>query len=270
MTINWLVIPALAGTLLLFFIGQISIKHCRTQGQKLALSSLWLILGIPGFLFPLYYLHLFDNALWFYEFRSLPYSELSVIGLGIFAGALAELTRASKLISQKLLILILVLGTVGPHTKSVFAPVASHQFSENWNKDVCIQSTPSSCGAASAATIFRIFGEPLSEQDIAKKCFTYRGGTENWYIARLFRERGYAVTYRIEKSLPEDLQTPAIAGVRIGGGGHFIAILENSRDVFVTGDPLVGREIVNKDEMNKKFDFTGFFMEIKRAPRRFK
>jgi predicted double-glycine peptidase len=264
MNINWLVIPTLTGALLLFAAGQLSVRRCRTFKQNIALSSLWLILGVPGFLLPLYYLHMFDDALWFYEFRSFPFMELTAMGAGLFAGALAELTKGSKLISRTFLIVILVLGIVAPHMKPILAPVASHRFSDRWTDDVCMQSTPSSCGAASAATIFRNLGESLSEQDVAKECFTYLGGTENWYIARAFRRRGYTVTYRTERGLPDDLRTPAIAGVRIGGVGHFIAILENSSDTFVTGDPLVGREVVNKNEINKKFDFTGFFMEIGR------
>jgi predicted double-glycine peptidase len=200
--------------------------------------------------------------LWFYEFRSLPFTELTAMGAGLFAGALAELTKGPKLISRAFLIAILVLGIVAPHMKPILVPMASHRFSDRWNNDVCMQSTSSSCGAASAATIFRSLGESLSEQDVAKECFTYLGGTENWYIARAFRRRGYTVTYRTERGVPDELRTPAIAGVRIGGVGHFIALLENSGDIFVTGDPLVGREIVNKDEIDKKFDFTGFFMEI--------
>ncbi len=262
MNFNWLVLPTLAGALLLFVMGQRSLRCCRTFRQKLALSLLWLVLALPGILLPLYYLHWFDDALWFYEFRSFPYSELTAMVAGLFAGAVAELTRGRKLISRGFLIVLLVLGIVAPHLKPILAPLASQRFSESWNEDVCLQSTPSSCGAASAATLFRRFGGSLSEQDLARECFTYRGGTENWYIARAFRKRGYKVRYRMGEGLPADLRTPAIAGVRVDGLGHFIAILEDSGDAFVTGDPLVGRKVVDKDEMDRKFDFTGFFMEI--------
>lgn len=264
MNMNWLVIPTLAGALLLFVLGQRTVRRCPTSMQKLALTSLWLLLSIPGFLLPLYYLHLFDDAVWFYEFRSVPFTELTAMGAGLFAGALAELARGPRLFSRAFLIAILVLGIVAPHMKPLLAPVASHRFSDRWNDNVCMQSTPSSCGAASAATIFLGLGNSLSEQDIAKECFTYLGGTENWYIARAFRQRGCTVAYRIERGLPDDLRTPAIAGVRVGGVGHFIAILDRSDGKFTTGDPLVGPEKLDMGEMDKKFDFTGFFMEIGR------
>lgn len=262
MNINWLVIPVMAGALLLFEVGRISVKRCVVSKWKLALFMLYLILGVPGFLFPFYYFHLFDDSLWFYEFRSLPFIELTAMGAGLFAGALAGLPKDPKPVYRILLMVILILGLIAPHLKPVLAPIPRDQFSDNWKDGVCLQSTASSCGPASAATIFKSLGESLSEQEIARECFSCLSGTENWYITRAFRRRGYTVTYRIEEGVPKNLRTPAIAGVRIGNVGHFITILENTNSVFVTGDPLSGREIIDVDNMETRFDFTGFFMEI--------
>jgi hypothetical protein len=104
----------------------------------------------------------------------------------------------------------------------------------------------------------------LSEKDIARECFTYLGGTENWYIARAFRRRGCKVTYRIVEGFPADLKAPAIAGVRVGGMGHFIAIVRDSGGAYVTGDPLVGAREFPANRIGEVFDFTGFFMEVGR------
>ena len=52
------------------------------------------------------------------------------------------------------------------------------------------------------------------------------------------------VNYRIEEGFPDDLALPAIAGVRLGGVGHFIAILGLEDEGLVVGDPLVGRKSV--------------------------
>lgn len=264
MNVNWIVIPTLAGALLLFVFGQRSIQHCQTFKSKLICLLFFLVVGTPGFLFPLYYLHWFDNARWFYEFRSLPFSELTAIGSGLFAGALAEMTKDTKVVSRLFLIIILVLGIMIPHVKSIFAPVAEQRFSDRWEGAICMQSTPSSCGAASAATIFKFLGVSLSERDVARECFTYLGGTENWYITRAFRRRGFKVNYRIEEEFPYDLHLPAIVGIRVNGRGHFITIVEKSSDNYIVGDPMVGREEVPIDQVTKKFDFSGFFMEIQR------
>ena len=264
MNVNLLLIPTLVTALLLFVVGQRSVRCCQSRKRQLGVSALWLLLGIPGLLLPLYYLHGFDDAKWFYEFRSFPFSELSAAGVGLFAGALAELAKGTKLISRPFLIALLVLGIAAPHLKSILAPVPASQFTDRWKDDICLQSTSSSCGAASAASIFRSFGESLSEHDIAKACLTSISGTENWYIARAFRQRGFAVQYRIETGFPADLKTPAIAGVRMGDLGHFIAIMDKRDGQYVIGDPLVGRENIFADEIAKKFDFTGFFMEIQK------
>lgn len=261
---NLLVIPTLALALLLFVCGQHAVHRCRTLRSKLGVSALWFLLGIPGFCFPLYYLHCFDDAKWFHEFRSLPFTELTAAGAGLFVGALAEFMARSKLLFRALLIAMLCLGVLAPHMKPVLAPVPSGRYADRWNDDVCMQSTLSSCGAASAATVFRTFGINLSEGEIARECFTYRGGTENWYLARAFRGRGCTVTYRLEQTFPTDLKTPAIAGVRIGGAGHYIAILGRTDGKYVTANPLVGRREVPADRMTTKYDFTGFYMEIQR------
>jgi hypothetical protein len=54
----------------------------------------------------------------------------------------------------------------------------------------------------------------------------------------------------------------AIAGVRLLGLGHFIAIIDKTEGYYVIGDPLVGKEEISASIISNKFDFTGFFMEI--------
>lgn len=264
MNINWLTIPTLAVALLLFMVGQRSMRHCNSKRSKLTVSLLWFLLGVPGFLFPLYYLHWFDDALWFYQFRSLPFSELTAAGSGLFAGALSEWIQGSKQ-TTTYLIIILILGIMAPHLKPVIDTLPASSFSDRWSEEVCLQSTFSSCGAASTATILKALGHSVKEQDIAQECYTTRGGTENWYLARAFRRRGYSVKYRIEKELPSDLHTPAIAGVRIAGAGHYIVILNKGNGMYITGDPLVGQESIPLDKIKSRFHFTGFFMEIKQG-----
>lgn len=264
MSLNGLVIPTFLIALLLFWVGRQSIRRCQTQKSRICLFAVWMLMGVPGSLMVLYYLHWFDEAKWFYEFRALPYSELTAAGVGLFAGALAEFIGGSRRISQPFLLMILFLGIVVPYIKPLVTPIPGNRFSDRWQDDVCLQSTPSSCGAASAATVFRALGLSLREQDIARECFTSLGGTENWYIARAFGRRRCLVNYRIEAGFPADLQTPAIAGVRVGGVGHFIAIIGSTNGMYVTGDPLVGKQTVPTNQITKTFDFTGFFMEVQK------
>jgi predicted double-glycine peptidase len=259
---NWLVLPTLGAALVLFFAGREICRRSPSTGLKAIAATVCFLLGIPGFLLASYYLHGFDHARWFYQFRSLPFAELTAAGAGLSAGALGALVGGNRFIAQPFFIIVLCLGIVVPYLKPIVAPAATNQFSDRWRDNVCLQSTAASCGAASAATVFRAFGLPLTEREIAEECFTYRGGTENWYLARAFRRRGFAVNYRIEAGLPGDLHTPAIAGVRVAGVGHFIVILGRSGSTYVIGDPLVGRREVPEASLTKTLDFTGFFMEI--------
>ena len=187
---NVMVLPTLAVALILFIFGEWLWRHTYINVIKSLAIVLAFFLSIPGILFSVYYLHLFDGMAWFYELRSLPLSELTASGAGLFVGVIASIFHDRKFTSKPFLLALLALGIVGPYLKPIVAPIPADQFQERWVEDVCLQSTPSSCGAASAATLFRAFDVNISESEVAQKCFTYRGGTENWYLARLFAYSG--------------------------------------------------------------------------------
>lgn len=262
MNINWIVIPTLCIALALFMVGRISMRRCRSGKSRVSLAVVWFLLGIPGFLMASYYLHWFDDAKWFYVFRSLPLTELTAAGAGLFVGAWSEWMKDSSLFPKPVFVALLCLGLSVPYLKPILDPLSEDQLTDRWKDDVCLQSTPSSCGAASAATIFRALGLNIQEAEIAAECLTSSGGTENWYLARAFRERGFTVNYRIENEFPSDLNVPAIAGVRVGNYGHFIAVIGMSNGEYITGDPLKGRQEIPVDLISNTFYFTGFFMEI--------
>ena len=209
----------------------------------------------------LYYLHLFDNAAWFYSFRSLPMSEVTAAGAGLIAGVFAADARMRRLLSERYVLAVLCIGIVLPHVKPILSPVSDTEFQDRWTQDVCLQSTPSSCGPASAATLLRMLGHTYSERDIARICFTSGRGTENWYLARLFAREGHRVTFMTAHT-NQSVPVPSIAGVRVSGIGHFIPILQESGTSYVTGDPLAGRQEWPKSEIRQHFEFTGFFMAI--------
>jgi hypothetical protein len=261
---NLLLIPTLVFALVLFWAGEKLFLHFKNAKSRSILFIAAFVIAIPGFMITLFYLHLYDDAKWFYEFRSFPFTELTASGTGLFAGLLAGAIKNRKWISRPFLIAILCIGLMIPYLKPIAAPLSPDRLSDQWQDGVCLQSTTSSCGAASAATVFKTFGIDLTEKEIAKECFTYSGGTENWYLARAFRKRGLNVNYRITQELPADLQLPAIAGVIENGFGHFITILSHDNGVYTTGDPLIGRSEHKAAALTDRYKFTGFFMEIQK------
>lgn len=112
------------------------------------------------------------------------------------------------------------------------------------------------------ATILGDFGVSVSERQMAKEAHSYIGGTEAWYLARAVRDRGCSARFSLSSGFDPGIPLPAIAGVRLDSSGHFIAIRSREGDRFQVGDPLVGREILSIDEMNRRYGFTGFYLSI--------
>jgi len=231
-----------------------------SREHKRATLIIGVIAAIPGLLMALYYLHLFDKAAWYYEFRSWPYIELSAAGLGFAFGALMGKSRKQVAILGWSGFLLLLLAL--PYIKPILRPLPLSIYIDRWKEGVCLQSTRSSCGAASAASVLKTLGIDGTEKELAKECFTYRGGTENWYIARALRRRGCSVQFRIEDGFPKNPKLPLVAGVKVRKFGHFVAILRKTDGVYVCADPLVGLERVPEADIRKHFRFTGFLMEV--------
>lgn len=157
-----------------------------------------------------------------------------------------------------LLVLVLV-----PFVKPLLDPIALDRLRDRCDGEVCMQSTFSTCGPSSAATLLKALGQSTSEKQLSSECLTSRGGTEIWYIARAFESRGFRTQVLIQP--PDSLSppAPAIAGVILrGGAGHFIAIMSQTSDEVTIGDPMKGKLVVKRVDLRNLYHFTGFFLLI--------
>jgi hypothetical protein len=226
----------------------------------------WLLVGtlvsLPALYNAAHYLRVFPETAWFYEARSWRGVELLVVAVGPTAGLFAALLPRRLL----LLPLLACVGvTWGPFLKPVLAPVRALGPSDTWTQDVSIQSTFSTCGPASTATILRKLGLPRSETEIARAAHTYAGGTEAWYLARYIRAQGLRARFTLhEAGLPTEVKPPAILGVTLDGRGHFIPLLEREGDAFLIGDPMIGPELLSREQLETRYGFTGFVLEVSR------
>ncbi|MHC5083119.1 MAG: cysteine peptidase family C39 domain-containing protein [Planctomycetota bacterium] len=261
MNINPLLIPTIIIAVLLFYLS----RHLWIKASKPSLKGLFLLLSIllsaPAILFVIYYLHWFDNAIWFYHYRSLPLTELSAAGAGALAGIIAAVSKKRKLLSGSFILCLLILGIFIPHSKSIVFPVDYDNLNERWTNGFCLQSTNSTCGPASAATVLKHLGIEAGEKELARECYSYIGGTEIWYIARALRARDLQCRFVIYEEKPFELPYPCIAGIDIGAG-HFITIIDKIGDTYIIGDPLVGRKRIKENVVFKRINFTGFFLVI--------
>ena len=232
------------------------------KGTRLPLAVVSVLLAIPGASFAAYYAHALPEPSWYYEFRSWRGTESLLILLGVAGGVVASL------LPRRLLILP-VFGTaafaVAPVLKPFVRPIPQETLSDRWDAGICLQSTPSTCGAASVATILSYCGVRVGEKELAQEAHSYAGGTEAWYLARAVRNRGCDARFRFSSGFDPEIPFPAVAGVRLDSVGHFIAILSRAGDRFQIGDPLAGREDLTRNELVDRYVFTGFYMAISKG-----
>jgi hypothetical protein len=255
---NWLGTFCAGGAIALFFLSyRMAIKAPSSMRLPLAISST--ILAIPGASFAAYYAHVLPEPSWYYEFRSWRGTEYFLILLGVAGGLIASLL-------PRVLLILPLFGTtafaVTPILKPFVRPIPQEALSDKWDAGICLQSTPSTCGAASVATILNYWGVRVSEMELAGEAHSYAGGTEAWYLARAVRARGCDAHFRFSSGFDPEVPFPAVAGVRLDLTGHFIAILSRSGDRFQIGDPLTGPEDLSLNEIIDRYVFTGFYMPI--------
>ena len=258
---NPLFFPVVALAALLFVAGyKAGMRPSRGGSIAYGVAT---VCAIPAILFAVYYLHLFDDAVWFYRFRSLPGTELSAAGAGLLAGLLYAWSARKGIRLRVLIPGLLLMGLLVPYVKPLVAPIETERLAGQCMNGVCLQSTPSTCGPSSVASILRLFGVEETEKTLAREAYTTSGGTENWYLARALRRRGFPVEYVVLDRPIRKLPHPAVAGVVLpGGAGHFISILGETEHAYIIGDPMAGRLDVPKSRLAGAYDFTGFFMVV--------
>lgn len=229
----------------------------RTLAVRLALFLFFSALSLPAVLFAVYYLHVLPETVWFYSLRSYTGSEFLVLFLGAASGAAA--TLLPRILLAFPLFGLLAIGVV-PYLKPFLGPLDYNAFEERRTGNACLQSTSSTCGPASVASALTVLGEPVSEREVAEQAYSYAGGTEAWYLARIVRNHGLIPRFIFARdTLP--VSFPAVVGRRIG---HFIVILDRSGGQIAFIDPLTGEEHLSEDAFLKRYKLTGFQMTIAR------
>jgi hypothetical protein len=256
---NWLGIISAILAFVAFFVVFRSAKQISYK-SRIFITFLATFAAIPAASFAVYYTHILPESSWYYQFRSIAGTELLMVFVGLAGGLVAALI-------PRLLLGIPLFGVVAfsiaPIIKPFMGPIPNGTFRNDWHGEVCLQSTPSTCGAASTATILKQFGADVTEAQLAAEAHSYSGGTEAWYLARVARARGLDVNFEFRPGFSAEGGLPAVVGVRLGSIGHFIAILGEEKGKFVVGDPLHGHELLSREELQQRYDFTGFHMRIK-------
>ncbi|MBN1902249.1 hypothetical protein JW926_13070 [Candidatus Sumerlaeota bacterium] len=242
---------------------------------KILPLSLLILLGVVSFGFTLlwllidfYYFHWYDDWAWLLEARSRKGFEFTIIFIGVFCSLIQQNVNKKFKCRDPFschngvaLILIII-------TPSFIKPVLHHVepgWRESWDEEVCIQTTPYTCGPASAATILKYYGINKTEEEISRSAWLTKHGTEPWHLARIIRKSGLKAKFVSVPSQPADPPIPCIAGVRQKDDlkkGHFITILEKTENSFTIGDPAVGKLKITKEELFEVYVFVGFVIQV--------
>jgi hypothetical protein len=263
---NWVGIFCAALAIPTFFLSY-ALGRKMTRRKRGWLTLVALVLAVPGASFAAYYAHLVEVPEWYYEFRSWRGTEGMLLFIGVAGGLVAASVGA---LFRMLLLLGVVAFVTVPFVKPFLGPFHDGALRDLWSGEVCLQSTYSTCGAASAVSLLRTYGQRTTEAEMAKEAHSYQGGTEAWYLARALRRRGIKATMNVRDGMPDFLHAtprsfhPCIVGVKFGNTGHFIALLSRDEDQFHVGDPLRGSEMLDVDELRKRYHYSGFWMEVGR------
>ncbi len=255
---NWLgVISAALAFVAFALLYRISSR--TDQRTRMLLMAAFSVAALPGASFAAHYAHVLPETGWYYQFRSVVGTEFLLVFVGaaggVWAAVLPRVMRVLPLLGVAALV-------IAPVMKPFVGPLPDGALDDVWVDGVCLQSTPSTCGAASMATILRFHGCTTTESEVATEAHSYAGGTEAWYLARTARSRGFDVRFEFAQGFRGSLDLPAVVGVRLGQLGHFIPILARGEDGFLIGDPLRGREILTAEALLERYDFTGFAMPV--------
>jgi hypothetical protein len=185
-------------------------------------------------------------------------------GLGLAAGVLQSWWEPENFGEKVFAPGVLFVLVLVPFVKPLLDPLDTSKLKARYAGEVCLQSTFSTCGPASAATLLRSFGKIASEKELAHDSFTSRGGTEIWYLARALGKRGVRTSVVIRPGANAAIPSLAIAGVALpGNAGHFIAILSSDQQRITIADPLQGKLVVASADLPHYYRFTGFFLVLR-------
>tara|TARA_R110002049_G_scaffold185580_3_gene353798 strand:+ start:20436 stop:21299 length:864 start_codon:yes stop_codon:yes gene_type:complete len=202
-------------------------------------------------------------------------------GLARWSSGLGEIKRP---IVVGVLGMIAAAYMLAPVVRPIAAP-ANVDEAAQWRNGICLQSHPSTCGAASAATLLRRSGVRTSEAEMIKACLTSNIGTVPLGLYRGIAlkanrsNRVAAVASRKPKQWSRLGQLPNVALVRFDssemsgsparllgpqGEGHAVAVIgRTDGGRWIIGDPAVGLVYWSDAEFESYFTGDAIYLKEK-------
>jgi predicted double-glycine peptidase len=252
---------AIANAILVFALFRSLYLRAGKPWQRAALVVAAFVLAVPALLFAGNYLLRLPNGIWFVNFHSVPGAEASSGLVGALLGLVFATRRGNRSIRALSTIAAMIL-LLTPFAKQLFFRLDYSEMSNIWNNGVCRQSRTTTCVPASCATVIRMLGGNVTEQELARDAGSNRRGTEIWYMRRALRKHGYEMEARDAKS-STDIQAPSVVGVKVGSGGHVVALMSKTDAGPEIGDPLGTHKRYTWAEFENRYHPNGVYLLIR-------
>ncbi len=152
---NYWLIPTLILALILFVKGDLLARRLGNRPQFWLMAGAGVLASVQAVVFAVYYLRVFNEPLWLYQFRAWPCTELTAGGAGILAGLLhgrySSNSRFRRTAGRWFFPGALLLALLVPYAKPVLRPPRWGEFQDRWSEGVCLQ-WPCLCEYAVAST----------------------------------------------------------------------------------------------------------------------
>ncbi|MEM6689770.1 MAG: cysteine peptidase family C39 domain-containing protein [Planctomycetota bacterium] len=198
------------------------------------------------------------------------------------ATAESALTPKGRLCAVSGLVFLTVGFVIVPVARPLIFPVVYDE-PARWDDGICMQSHPSTCGAAASSTLLNLAGIRLNERSMVEACLTSSLGTEPLGIFRGLSivTAGRNLRPAVVDEIPARWQSgdlPNIALVTLekpratkidlvlgaNREGHAIVVLGRTEDgQWLIGDPAVGRTIWTDEDFRSRF--TGEAIALKQS-----
>jgi len=203
-------------------------------------------------------------------------------GLASWSPGMGEFRRP---VVVGLLIFLAIGYMLAPVARPLFSPVVVDT-QGSWARGVCLQSHPSTCAAASAATLLKHVGIETNEWEMSAACLTSQAGTVplGLYRGLAMKANANGFDAEVASSQPSEWlkrgQMPNVALLRFQdqfhstpanrfmgprSEGHVVVVLGRSCDGrWIIGDPAVGRLHWSDEEFRSYFTGDAIFLKATR------
>lgn len=195
------------------------------------------------------------------SFLSLPFEIISWIPFAMLFCGIAARRAPTKLLPMEMMtiaMLVFVYSIIRVNWIYLDNGVKPANFC--MIRRVCIQSTPYTCGPASAVTLLGYFGILVTESEMAQASHTRRWlGTEMVPLARAIAERAGPMRLKTNVISADwqrlkELNIPCLVNIKYNLlVDHMIVVIKIREDTVIVADPMTGIDYWNTPEFLKKW-----------------